>query len=161
MWLCPVCHNELTYSGQDQIDAISQTTFSNAFSIMKNLKMNEFRLGFHWSLFLRFELTPSSIGSDNLAWRQPGDKPLSELMVVSLTTHICVTRPQWVNDDQILFVCSFKFRGCGSLMPNSWEKFGKLSTMSRNKTLTSRLKPIEISTAFHKSQPLYSRGKFH
>ena len=31
-----------------------------------------------------------------MAWRHPGDKPLSELMMVSLPTHICVTRPQWV-----------------------------------------------------------------
>ena len=31
-----------------------------------------------------------------MAWRRLGDKPLSELMVVSLLTHICVTRPQWV-----------------------------------------------------------------
>ena len=31
-----------------------------------------------------------------MAWRRPGDKPLSEPMMVSLTTHICVTRPQWV-----------------------------------------------------------------
>ena len=32
-----------------------------------------------------------------IAWRRPGDKPLSEPMMVSLPTHICVTRPQWVN----------------------------------------------------------------
>ena len=32
-----------------------------------------------------------------MAWRRPGDKPLSESMMVSLLTHICVTRPQWVN----------------------------------------------------------------
>ena len=32
-----------------------------------------------------------------MAWRRPGDKPLSEPMVVRLPTHICVTRPQWVN----------------------------------------------------------------
>ena len=44
----------LTHWGRDQIDAISQTPFSNVFSRMK---VNEFRLGFHWSLFLRFELT--------------------------------------------------------------------------------------------------------
>ena len=31
-----------------------------------------------------------------MAWRQPGDKPLSEPMMVRLPTHICVTRPQWV-----------------------------------------------------------------
>ena len=32
-----------------------------------------------------------------MAWRRPGDKPLSESMLVRLPTHICVTRPQWVN----------------------------------------------------------------
>ena len=32
-----------------------------------------------------------------MAWRRPGDKPLSEPMLVSLLTHICLTRPQWVN----------------------------------------------------------------
>ena len=32
-----------------------------------------------------------------IAWRRSGDKPLSEPMMVSLPTHICVTRPQWVN----------------------------------------------------------------
>ena len=32
-----------------------------------------------------------------MAWRWPGDKPLSESMTVWLLTHICVTRPQWVN----------------------------------------------------------------
>ena len=32
-----------------------------------------------------------------MAWRRSGDKSLSEPMLVSLPTHICVTRPQWVN----------------------------------------------------------------
>ena len=32
-----------------------------------------------------------------MGWRQPGDKSLSEPMMVRLPTHICVTRPQWVN----------------------------------------------------------------
>ena len=32
-----------------------------------------------------------------LAGHRPGDKPLSEPMMVSLLTYICVTRPQWVN----------------------------------------------------------------
>ena len=31
-----------------------------------------------------------------MAWRRPGDKPLSEPIAVRLPTHICVTRPQWV-----------------------------------------------------------------
>ena len=31
-----------------------------------------------------------------MAWRRSGDKPLSEPMVTSSLTHICVSRPQWV-----------------------------------------------------------------
>ena len=46
--------SDLTHWGRDQIDAISQTIFSNAFSWMKVFK---FRLRFHWSLFLRVQLT--------------------------------------------------------------------------------------------------------
>ena len=30
-----------------------------------------------------------------MAWRRSGDKPLSEPIMVDLSTHICVTRPQW------------------------------------------------------------------
>ena len=56
------------------------------------------------------------------AWRHPGDKPLSEPMVVSLLTHLCITRPQWVNgnmsnniiinihfNDDHMWYCSFQF----------------------------------------------------
>ena len=31
-----------------------------------------------------------------MAWRRPGDKPLSEPMMDNLPTHLCVTRPHWV-----------------------------------------------------------------
>ena len=31
-----------------------------------------------------------------IAWHRQGDKPLSEPMMDSLLTHICVIRPQWV-----------------------------------------------------------------
>ena len=45
-----------------------------------------------------------------MAWRRRGDKPLSEPMMDSLPTHICVTRPQWVkllwNAYYHLTVCS-------------------------------------------------------
>ena len=44
----------LTHWGRDQIDAISQMTFSNTFSW---IKMFKFRLRFHWSLFPRVQLT--------------------------------------------------------------------------------------------------------
>ena len=33
-----------------------------------------------------------------MAWCRSGDKPLSEAMVFSLLTHICVTRPQGVKE---------------------------------------------------------------
>ena len=36
-----------------------------------------------------------------MAWRRWGAKPLSEPMMVSLLTHICVTRPQWFRHLQI------------------------------------------------------------
>ena len=46
----------LTHWGQDKMDAIFQTTFSNGFSWMK---MYEFQLKFHWSLFLGVQLAIS------------------------------------------------------------------------------------------------------
>ena len=33
--------------------------------------------------------------------RRPGDKPLSEPMMINLLTHICVTRPQWVEKKHV------------------------------------------------------------
>ena len=44
----------LTHWGRDKMDAISQTTFSSAFCSMK---MFEFWIKFHWSSFLRVQLT--------------------------------------------------------------------------------------------------------
>ena len=44
-----------------------------------------------------------------MAWRRPGDKPLSEPMLVNSLTHICVTRPQWIkiwNLDTTLCCCN-------------------------------------------------------
>ena len=46
-----------------------------------------------------------------MAWRRSGDKPLSEPMLVRSLTHICVTRPQWVNQGVL----------------NIWSKFGDLA----------------------------------
>ena len=48
------CGMLLTHWGRDKMAAFSQTTLSNAFSWMKII---EFRLKFHWSLFLRVLLT--------------------------------------------------------------------------------------------------------
>ena len=48
-----------------------------------------------------------------MAWRRPGDKPLSEPMMVSLLTHICVARPQWVKGllpDALFLLLRFLFQ---------------------------------------------------
>ena len=39
-------------------------------------------------------------------WRRPGDKPLSEPMMVGFPTHICIARPQWVNHPSWFIITS-------------------------------------------------------
>ena len=41
-----------------------------------------------------FNIIPALV--QRVAWHRPGDKPISESMIVKLLTHIIVTRPQWV-----------------------------------------------------------------
>ena len=43
-----------------------------------------------------------------MVWRRPGDQPLSEPMMVSLLSHICVTRPQLVIGDVDIAGCTMK-----------------------------------------------------
>ena len=56
-----------------------------------------------------------------MAWRRPGDKPLSEAMMGSLLTHICVTRPQRINMPLLLkylnlqVIISIKIRSFASI----------------------------------------------
>ena len=57
-----------------------------------------------------------------MAWRRPGDKPLSETMMVRLPTHICVARPQWVNEE----IYRKSFRAA------SLAKLGKMSYKNTN-----------------------------
>ena len=47
-----------------------------------------------------------------MAWRRSGDKPLSEPMMVSLLTHICVTRPQCVKEVRSLSCCRYFYERC-------------------------------------------------
>ena len=78
--------------------AFSQTTLSNAFSWMKILE---------FSIEISLKFVPKGLINNIpalvliMAWRRPGDKPLSEPMLVRSLTHICVTRPQWVNGTEI------------------------------------------------------------
>ena len=78
--------------GQDKMSAIFQTIFSNAFSWMNvwisiNISLNFVPNG-------RINNSPALV--QIMAWHRPGDKSLSEPMMVSLPMHICVTQPQWV-----------------------------------------------------------------
>ena len=57
-------------------------------------RMYGFRLKFHWNLILvaAIHIFPAQA----MLWCRLGDKPLSELMMVRLLTHICIAQPQWV-----------------------------------------------------------------
>ena len=67
-----------------------------------------------------------------MAWRRPGDKPLSEPMLVKSLTHICVTRPQWVNKTIVLevtYLNSVNTAGLGELSSGSNNQGIKVSRL--------------------------------
>ena len=105
---CHPCDDNvlLTHWWRDKMVAIFQTTFSYAFSWMK---MNDIRLKFHWSFFPKVAINNFPALVQIMAWRRPGDKPLSEPMMVVLPTHICVTRPQWVNESNGTYNLQYKY----------------------------------------------------
>ena len=72
--------------------AISHMTISNVFSniwISINISLKFVPEG-------RINNIPALV--QIMAWRQWGNKPLSEPIMVSLLMHICITRPQWLKD---------------------------------------------------------------
>ena len=83
---------------------ISQKNFSNTFSWMK---IYEFWLRFHRGCVPMGPINTIPALFQIMAWRRPGDKPLYEQILLSLPTHICVTRPQWEKS-----VLSHKDHGC-------------------------------------------------
>ena len=93
-WKLPIFFDDVTHWGQDKIATIFQTIFSNAFLWMK---MNKYGLRFHKRLFPMVQSTIFQALVQIVAWHLPGDKLLSEPMMVSLLTHICDTCPQWIN----------------------------------------------------------------
>ena len=52
---------------------------------------------------VRFNNIPALV--EIMDWRRPGAKPLSEPRIVSLLTHICITRPLWVNGKAHVLGC--------------------------------------------------------
>ena len=88
------CISDLTHWGRDKMAAISQTDTFKRIVLKENFRV---------SIKISLRFVPKS-PIDNIpalfqimAWCRSGDKPLSEAMKVSLLTHICVARPQWVN----------------------------------------------------------------
>ena len=73
--------------------AISQKTFLNVFFKNENAKIL-IRISMKFVLNGPIKNIPALV--QIMAWHRPGDKPLSEPMMISLLTHICVARPQWV-----------------------------------------------------------------
>ena len=90
--LIPVCDPHFNTLRPRQNSRHFQTTFLNAFYWMK---MYEFRLRF----VPKGPINNIPALVQIMAWRRPGDKPLSEHMMVSLLTHVWVTRPRWVNSE--------------------------------------------------------------
>ena len=67
---------------------ILHTTVSN---VLSSMKINEFRLKLQLNVLTKIQVLVLI-----MACCRPGDKPLSELMLVRLLMHICLTQPQWV-----------------------------------------------------------------
>ena len=104
--ICPLCWNriehKLAHWGRDKMGRYFADTFKRIF-MNKNVRI---------SINISLKFVPKGLINNIpalvqiMAWRRPGDKPLSEPMMVSLLTHICVTQPQWVNPVHVKF-----FRG--------------------------------------------------
>ena len=77
----------LTHWGWDEIDAILQTPFSNAFLLMK---MYAFKISLKFVPKGPIDNIPALV--QKMVWCPLGDKPLSQSMMVSLLMHICNIR---------------------------------------------------------------------
>ena len=87
-------HTVLTHWGWDKNGCLSTD------DIFKRIFLNE---NVWISITISLKFVPKGLINNIpalvqiMAWRRPGDKPLSEPMLVGSLTHVCVTRPQWVN----------------------------------------------------------------
>ena len=84
----------LSHWGRDKMAAILQMTFSNTLFWMKTF---EFRLKFHWSLFLRVQLTISQHRFREWLGADQATSHYLNQWCPRLSTYIYVTPPQWVN----------------------------------------------------------------
>ena len=107
--------HHLIHWGRDTMDAISQTIFSNAFFLNENASI---------AIKISLKFVPKGLINNItalvqiMAWRRPGDKPLSEPMKVSLPMHIYITQPQWVNH---IFLFVFYMNCFNKYMTSFWK----------------------------------------
>ena len=110
IWFCPtfaivtlyvkLFHNSVCYDGTPLFNTLRLRKSGRHFpDVLKWIFLNE-------NVWILIEISLKFVprGPINnmpalvqiMAWRQPGNKPFSEPMMVSLLTRICVTRPQWL-----------------------------------------------------------------
>ena len=105
-----------------------------------------------------------------MAWRRPGNKPLSEPIMVSLLTHICITRLQWVNKEIKSVISTWCWcQECNGYI-SSWRLIciGKLHRIPDSQSITEFVtngRPAELITDemyMHESDVLeiYKLDKF-
>ena len=83
-----------------------------------------------------------------MAWRRPGDKPLSEPMMVSLLTHMCVTRPQWGSGTLYWWVLRYCFRAYGTkVLRSSYGVAQCLQPTGNNGIITNSCSDLRWSTS--------------
>ena len=98
-WVYFSC-SALTHWGRDKLAAIFQMTFSNMIICLVFFFLNE-NVWISIKISLKFvpkdaiENIPALV--QIMAWRRPGDKLLSEPMMVISLMHICITPPQCDN----------------------------------------------------------------
>ena len=99
----------------------------------------------HWSAAMLLALQDNN-PFDNIpvlvqiiAWRRPGDKSLSEPMMVNILTHLLVPRPQRINQYTQQFIWSGKFQHLCNLLDQ----------------IHNKLKFLMLKTVFHPSQTPY------
>ena len=91
----------LTYCGRDKMADILKTTLSNAFHWPK---MFQLWLNFHWTMFLKFQLTINQHWIRQWLGAEQATSHYLKQRWPSLLTYICVTLPEWVEQS-----CSIVF----------------------------------------------------
>ena len=83
-----------------------------------------------------------------MAWRRPGDKPLSEPIMINSPTHICVSRPQLVKIQMLVYIVSVgKICCCQPLILLSYPKQESRVRFTLNPTGTSPTDADAIAAA--------------